>query len=118
MGNIVAYTKYPNEGYFGDEPKEKLIHKYRIVDDKVEEIHNVVVYEFSIGDVEDPILYVAEPLCNWEKTEQGIWVKEHALETPTWHSYIDHLSMGTKFCIRAKLSAKDYTFFLLKWKSK
>jgi len=41
------------------------------------------VYEFPMGDTEDPEIFAAEPLYRWEKeTEQGQWVMEHAVEQP------------------------------------
>jgi hypothetical protein len=95
-----------------------VINRYQIVNGRVEEIVHVNVHEFSISDVDDPILYASEPLYNWENSDQGQWVKQHALEQPSWQSMMDHSIMGTRFCIRAKLYAKDYTYYLLKWGSK
>jgi hypothetical protein len=74
------------------------------------------VYEFPMGDVEDPEIYVAEPLYRWEKeTEQGQWVMEHAVERPVF--YIGHcmLTYGYRCRVEAILSDEDATFFQLKW---
>lgn len=86
-----------------------------LTDDRVDEIHNAVVHTFTMGDVEDPILYAAEPLINWQNSDSGKWVMEHAVETPMWHRQQDIMQWGYKFAVTAKLKAKDYSFFLLKW---
>ena len=31
----------------------------------IKEIHKIVVHKFSVGDVEDPDLYAAQPLWEW-----------------------------------------------------
>jgi len=111
MGQIVD-NYY--EGYLGAIPKRK-IQKYMLIDDRVHEIHNVVVHKFNMSDVDDPELYAAEPLLAWQNSESGKWVMEHAMETPMWHRHMDYTSYGHVFAITAKLKAKDYSYYLLKW---
>jgi len=114
MGPIVTnYNKF-FEGYLGEAPK-KVTQKYMLIDDRVHEIYNVRVYSFLMGDVEDPDLMAGEPLYKWQQSEQGQWVMGHAVETPMWNRLIDHSTFGYRYCITAKLKAKDYSFFLLKW---
>jgi len=36
-----------------------------------------VFHTFRMGDVEDPELYAAPPILEWQKTEQGCWVMAH-----------------------------------------
>lgn len=103
-----------NKGYLGTEPKKK-IQQYMLIDDKIHEVHNVVVYKFNMGDVEDPELYAAQPLYEWEKSESGQWVMQNALETPMWHRYMSAENYGQIYAITAKLKAKDHSYFLLKW---
>jgi hypothetical protein len=86
-----------------------------VKDHKVITIKEAVVHSFEMGDVEDPDLYAAEPLLKWQNSESGSWVMSHALEPPTWHRIIDHMTYGYKYAITAKLSAVDYTFWCLKW---
>ena len=88
-----------------------------IIDDRVHEIHNVIVHRFRMGDVEDPDLYAAEPLWKWQNSEQGTWIMDHAVDQPEWHRLQDINSMGWQYVIRAKLTGKDYTFWVLKWGS-
>jgi hypothetical protein len=78
-------------------------------------IHNVVVHKFSMGDVDDPDLYAAEPIHKWEKSEQGQWVMKKATEVPIWHRHNDAFAWTVQYAITAKLREKDYSYFLLKW---
>ena len=59
------------------------------------------VHEFTMGDVEDPDLYAAEPMWKWQSSEMGQWVMEHAVETPFWHRHVDPYSYGYKYYIVA-----------------
>jgi hypothetical protein len=75
----------------------------------------LVVHSFAMGDVEDPDLYAAEPLWEWQQTELGKWVMENAIETPEWHRSIDDTSYGYRYNIVAVLDDKDATWFKLKY---
>jgi hypothetical protein len=110
----VASSFNNTNGYLGEAPK-KVTYKYMQIEDRVYEVHDVVVHTFDMGDVEDPVLYAAEPLIAWQKSEPGKWVMTHAIETPMWHRHHNPMSWGHTFAITAKLKAKDYSYFLLKW---
>ena len=73
------------------------------------------VYEFPMGDVEDPEIYAAEPLYNFEKSEQGQWVIKHALEKPVFYIGPCMQTYGYRCRVEAVLSEEDATFFQLKW---
>jgi hypothetical protein len=90
--------------------------EYKIVDDRVVRFSDICVHEFTMGDVEDPDLYAAQPLIEWEKSESGQWVMEHAVQTPYWIRQVDHSSYGHKYKIIARLSEPNQTFFRLKFK--
>lgn len=90
-------------------------YKYNIVGDRVEECKEFIVHSFSMGDVEDPDLYAAEPLFKWEKSDMGQWVMKNAADTPTWHRLADHVSYGYKYQIRAKFIGPAITEWLLKY---
>ena len=81
----------------------------------VQEIHKVIVHEFRMGDVEDPDLYAAEPLWNWQESEPGKFVMEHAIDKPVWHKRLDHITYGYRFVIEAELEAKKLSEFYLRW---
>lgn len=89
--------------------------KYKIIGDRIEEIREVRVHEFSLGDVEDPDLYAAQPLWEWQQTEKGQWVMNNAYETPVWHRMIDHNAFGWKYCITVKLMGPALTEWLLRY---
>lgn len=77
---------------------------------------SIIVHEFAMGDVEDPDLYAAQPLWEFEKSEKGQWVMEHALESPIWQRQIDHMTFGYRYRVAARLTEQDITYFLLRWK--
>lgn len=76
----------------------------------------IIVYTFIIGDVEDPDIYAANPLWEWQESKMGKWVMQHALETPEWHRMADQFGYGYRYNIIAKLTEQDQTFWTLKWK--
>jgi hypothetical protein len=81
----------------------------------VEEIHEVVVHRFRMGDVEDPDLYAAQPLWDWQESEAGKFVMEHAVETPIWHRQADLQNYGHQYIIVAELEKKKLSEFYLKF---
>lgn len=81
----------------------------------VEEIHKIAVHSFSVGDVEDPEIYAAEPIWKWQQTDAGKFVMEHAVEPPLYHSQLDYNSFGYRYAIVAELEAKKLSEFYLRW---
>lgn len=88
----------------------------KIIDNNPVKILTVVVHEFRIGDVEDPIVYAAEPLIQWEKSEEGQFIMSNSIEKPEWRQWLDHESYSTRICVIAKLKEKDASYFALKFK--
>ena len=91
--------------------------QFNVIDDQVVEVKDVVVHTFMLGDVDDPDLYAAEPMFDWERSEAGQWIMAHAVEQPVWHRTVDPVMYGYKYKIKARLKAVDYTFWALKWNS-
>jgi hypothetical protein len=87
----------------------------KIIDDRAVRFSDVCVHEFTMGDVEDPELYAAQPLWEWQESEAGSWVMEHAVEQPYWIQSLDYNSWGHRFKVMARLSEPDQTFWTLKW---
>jgi len=110
---IKGYQFEPARGYLGHAPKGNT-YRYMTINDRVEEVREVVVHEFTMGDVDDPDLYAAEPLWQWQQSEEGAWIMAHAVETPCWHRIPDQLQYGYRFEIRAKLSGPRLTEWLLR----
>ena len=69
-----------------------------------------------MGDVEDPDLYAAQPLSEWQDSEAGQFVLEHAVEKPYWIRQVDLNSYGHRYVIVARMREPDQTFFRLKFK--
>ena len=82
----------------------------------VEEIHKVVVHQFRMGDVEDPDLYAAQPIHEWEQSDAGKFVMENAVDTPEWHRQLDPMSYGHRYAIVAELEKKKLSEFYLRFK--
>ena len=78
-------------------------------------IVTIVVYEFSVGDVDDPDLYAAAPLWEWQQSEAGKWIMEHSVETPQWGRSNDYRTYSLHYRVTAKLHEQDATFFKLKY---
>lgn len=103
------YEKQPNRKYGPP------VMQYNLIGDRVEEAKRVVVHKFSMGDVDDPDLYAAQPLHEWEQSAAGQWVMQNACETPTWYRVADPTSFGYKYEIHAKLMGPALTEWLLKY---
>jgi len=92
--------------------------KKRIKNDgSIEEIHKIVVYTFRVGDTEDPDLYAAEPILDWEKGEAGMFVMKHAVGQPIWQRDVDYNTFGYRYRIVADLPGPRATEYYLKWGS-
>ncbi len=89
-------------------------YRYMIINDRVEQVREIVVHTFTMGDVEDPDLYAAEPLWKWQQSEIGQWIMTNAVETPSWHRIPDTMQYGYRYEIRAKLSGARLTEWLLR----
>lgn len=81
----------------------------------VEEIHKVVVHRFLLSDVDDPDIYAAGPIFDWEKSEAGKFVMKNAIGQPEFHKQLDALSYGYRYAITAELEKKKLSEFLLKF---
>jgi hypothetical protein len=109
----MAYQFDPAQGWLGKRPVND-IYKYMIVEDRVEAVRELVVHEFTLGDVEDPDLYAADPIIKWQQSEMGMWIMDNAIEPPSWHRVPDMLQYGYRYQIRAKLMGARLTEFLLR----
>lgn len=74
-----------------------------------------VFHTFRMGDVDDPYLYAAFPIGEWQRTEHGAWCMAHAVGEPTFWCNPDPASLGYRVAIQGELEEQDYTFFQLKW---
>ena len=105
----------PWQGTLGAPSKGIGNNKFILIDGKVHEIHIVNVHEFRMGDVEDPDLYAAQPLYDWQQSEMGEWVMARAVDAPEWHRTTLPMEFGHRYIIVAKLKDIDYTAWQIKW---
>lgn len=93
--------------------------RYRVVQENgqevVEEIYKIVVHRFQLGDVEDPEIYAAEPIYNWQQTESGKFIMANAVKSPTWISNINPERYEYDYAIIAELEKKKLTEYYLRW---
>lgn len=75
----------------------------------------LIVHKFSVGDVDDPELYAAQPIWEWQQTDVGKWVMENAIEDPYWMKHLDQNMYSYQYAIVATLREEDATFFKLKY---
>ena len=75
-----------------------------------------IVYKFNLGDVEDPEIYAAQPIHEWEQSEMGKWVKANSNTVPIWNMSKNFSSYGYCVYIVANLSPEHWTYFHLKFK--
>jgi hypothetical protein len=87
----------------------------KIIDGQPVRFRDVCVHEFRVGDVEDPDIMAGEPIWNWQQSEAGQFVMEHAVDKPYWSRHMDYNSYGHVYRIVARLNSKDEMFWRLKW---
>jgi hypothetical protein len=106
----MAITRNHTAEYLNMTPSE-----VKIVDGVAVKFSDILVHTFRLGDVEDPEIYAAGPLFDWERSEAGRWVMKHAVGKPWWSKRTDYYSYGYEFNIVARLSEADQVFFKLKY---
>lgn len=79
------------------------------------DIIEAVVCRLNVGDVEDPDIFVAEPIINWQNTESGKFIMEKCLEKPVWNRTFSYHHYGYVYSITAKLKSTDYIYWKLKF---
>lgn len=75
----------------------------------------MIFHQFTMSDVEDPTLYAAFPISEWQKTEKGQWVMKHG-QNLTFDICPDPTSLGYCVSIKGELNSIDATYFTLKFK--
>jgi hypothetical protein len=78
-------------------------------------MQKITFHSFTMGDVEDPYLYAAFPISEWQKTEHGAWCMEHAVGEPTFWCNADPNTFGFRVTIVGELEDRDCTYLKLRW---
>jgi hypothetical protein len=75
-----------------------------------------LVKEISMGDVEDPYLYAAFPIAEWEKTEEAEYIKQHVPDGElVFYCDSDPNTWGFRIRIYAPLTGPALTYYNLKY---
>ncbi len=78
----------------------------------------ILFHSFFLGDVEDVDIYVAEPITQWQRSEQGQWVMAHA-ENLRYFWGPDAVRMGYRVDIIGEIEDGPLvTEYLLRWNIK
>jgi hypothetical protein len=75
----------------------------------------VMMHKFSMGDVEDPMIYAAEPIHKWQQSEKGKWCIDNAVGEIVFYSQANVVNFGYDIVIVGELSEADLTYFKLRW---
>ena len=86
----------------------------KIVNGQPVRFRDVCVHEIKMGDVEDPDLWVADPIWRWQQTPAGQFIMNNAEGEPYWTRGLDHNTYGHVYRIMARLSEQNETFWRLK----
>ena len=78
-------------------------------------IVKAVIGRLTLGDVEDPEIYAAGPLMEWQNSEKGQWCMENCIDAPYYSIMQDYNSWGYTIKIVGDLTEQDYTYFTLRW---
>lgn len=73
------------------------------------------VHSFKLGDVDDPDLYIAQPIWEWRQTDAGKYVMENSSPKASWHRYMDTNTYGYEYFIMAYFTPEQLTYWKLKF---
>ena len=75
----------------------------------------LIVHRFTVFESEDPDIWAASPLYDWEHSEMGQWVIDHSQGMPIW--YRDGLDQQGhyQYRIEAEFDTEWATIFQLKY---
>lgn len=76
----------------------------------------ITFHQFILSDVEDPEIYAAQPILEWERSEQGVWCMENSTVPVSYRIVTDYNIFGYRVDIYGDLSPAGLTFFNLKWR--
>jgi hypothetical protein len=78
----------------------------------------ITFHSFSMGDVDDVDVYAAQPIYEWQQTDQGKWAMQHA-QNLTYHTAPNLHTFGYRVVITGDIDpGPQLTEYLLKWPKK
>ena len=115
--NTLSITNWAANQYAAEKLKSELgmtdksNQKYVVRNNEVYERR--FIHRFRLSDVEDPEIYCAQPLYDWQQTEKGKWVMKHGVD-PTFSIFSDPLNYGYSVNISAHITPKRWTEYVLR----
>ena len=82
---------------------------------KVSTNYRVHVHTINLSDVDDPEIFLAQPIYEWQQTEKGKWIMEHSTPAPSYHYVVDVFNYGYQYKICAYFNEHDYIVYKLKY---
>lgn len=67
-----------------------------------------------MGDVEDPEIYIAQPIYEFQQTDKGKWMMEHGQDLKYRYA-MDYAAYGYKVVLYGELDDRLATEFYLRW---
>lgn len=77
-------------------------------------MRTIVFHSIRMGDVEDPELYAAQPIWEWQQTDQGKWVMKNCSD-PKFNVNSDPATFGFRIDLYGEIEDIKATEFYLKW---
>jgi len=77
-------------------------------------VAKVTFHTFGIGNVEDPELYAAWPLCEFMDTEKGQWIRNNC-QDPQYVIRPDPHTYGTRVIVYGEVEDKQAVEWILRW---
>ena len=108
-GQTITFNK---ESQLPEINAKRVMTKYREYNNEVYERR--MVYKIELGDVEDPEIYAAQPLLDWQASDHGQWVMAHGLD-PTYHMQADYMNYGYVIKVTAYITPKRWTEYCLRF---
>jgi len=68
-----------------------------------------------LSDVEDPDLFVAQPIWEWQQTEKGKYIMQNSSPAPMWERITNYSTYGYDYRIKAYLTPSKLTYYRLKY---
>lgn len=75
----------------------------------------VLLHSMLMSDCEDPYLYAADPILEWQDTEKSRWCMAHVTEQAEFHVIPDIHTLGFRIDLTGWLEEADITYFKLRW---
>jgi hypothetical protein len=74
----------------------------------------IIFHTFTMGDVEDPEIYIAQPIYEFQQTPKGQWMMENGQDLQ-YRIAMDYEQYGYKVVLYGELNDRLATEYYLRW---